>query len=276
FGVINPDGSVWCSSAPLPIRVKLADRGYVRTALKSSKPTLGEYQIGRVTGLPSIVFASPIVEHRRVTGVAFASLRASAFGVLGHAVAVPEGATYLIIDHEGRVLQRYPEALEWQGRDLARTSLFRAALESNQGSLQTADVDGVSRLYGFAWTGPDIAQSVLVAVGVPHGVAVSPANRYLLFSLLVLLVVTALTIGLTSVASRVFILWPVKRLLQATRRIASGELAFRARIDQASELGELGRAVDEMAASLEQQQQTLRTNEARFRDLTELSSDWYW
>ena len=85
-------------------------------------------------------------------------------------------------------------------------------------------------LYGFAWTGPDISRSVLVAVGVPQSIAVSPANRYLLLSLLTLFSVTALTLALAWAGSRLVILGPVKRMLDATRRIASGELAFRTRI----------------------------------------------
>jgi diguanylate cyclase (GGDEF)-like protein/PAS domain S-box-containing protein len=276
FGVVNLDGTIWCSSAPLRSRPNLRDRSYVRQVIEQHKPALGGFQIGRVTGLPSIVYAGPIGSAGRVEGVAFASLRISAFGALGGEVEVPEGASYLIVDHYGKVMRRFPETGGWEGRDIAATALFREASGRSHGSMHAADVDGLPRLYGFAWTGSDIAHSVLVAVGVPQAVAVRPANRHLLLSLTTLLLVTALTIGLAVAASRALILAPVNRLLLATRRIASGELAFRTHMVQQSELGELGRAVDEMAASLDKQQQTLREGEARFRDLTELSSDWYW
>ena len=276
FGVVDVDGTIWCSSAPIRAKYNLADREYMRRAIETRQPALGGYQIGRVTGIASIVYASPIMAGERITGVAFASLRASAFGALGQEMDMPEGATYLIVDHDGRVLRRFPESEGWQGRDIADTGLFREAAARGSGSLQTEDFDHLQRLYGFAWTGQDKAHSVLFAVGVPHAVAVSPANRYLLFSLITLLSVTALTLVLAWGASRVFILRPIQRLLHATRRIASGELGFRTGIQQRGELGELGRAVDEMAASLVKQQQTLRDSEARFRDLTELSSDWYW
>ena len=276
FGVVDPDGSIWCSSARIRQSVNLGDRAYVRHAIEKREPYLSGYQIGRLTGIPSIVYASPVIAGQQVAGVAFASLRASAFGALGREVDMPDGATYLIIDHDGKVLQRFPEGSTWRGPQIARTELLREASARGYGSLQTAAVDGVLRLYGFAWTGPDISRSVLVAVGVPQSIAVSPANRYLLLSLLTLFSVTALTLALAWAGSRLVILGPVKRMLDATRRISSGELAFRTRIDQSTELGELGRAIDEMATCLEQQQQTLRNSEARFRDLTELSSDWYW
>jgi len=117
---------------------------------------------------------------------------------------------------------------------------------------------------------------VLVVVGVSKELAVAPANRTMLLGLIGLLVIAAVTILLASVASRALILKPVDRLLEATRRFAANDLRFRANLKGASELGELGRAVDNMAASIEREQQALKESEARFKDLAELSSDWYW
>ena len=277
FGVVEPSGSVWCSSAPMRTPVNLGDRTYIRKALDKGEPSLSGYQVGRITGLPSIVFASAVPGNGGpATGAAFASLRSSAFGALGREIDMPEDTVYTIVDHDGRVLRRFPDEASWQGRDVSGRDLFLESLRSPYGSMQTAGVDGVTRLYGYAWTGPDRAKSVLVVVGISKELAVAPANRSMFLSLLTLLLVAALTIVFATIASRAFILKPIKRLLEATRRIAANDLRFRANIDEASELGELGRAVDNMASSLEREQQALKDSEARFKDLTELSSDWYW
>jgi diguanylate cyclase (GGDEF)-like protein/PAS domain S-box-containing protein len=276
FGVVNREGKIWCSSAPIVSQVNLRDRSYFQAVVRTGEPALGGYQVGRLTGLPSIVYASPLLGGARSKGIAFASLRAAAFGALGREVDMPQGAHYLIIDHDGKVLRRFPEAPAWDGRDIGQSSLFHEARSKGHGALHAADLDGLARVYGFAWTGESHAHSVLVAVAVPEALAVAGADRYLWSSLVTSLLIAALAFGLSLVASRAFIIAPVRQLLKATREIASGDLTYRTGLLRDSELGDLGHAVDEMAAALEQQQRTLRDSEARFRALTELSSDWYW
>lgn len=277
FGVVELDGSVWCSSAPIKTSANLGDRPYVRHAIEEGKSVLGEYQVGRLTGLPSIAFASPIRGARgTVEGVAIASMLASAFGTLGRELDMPEDAIYAIVDHDGRLLRRFPEEQFALGMDLSGTEPFRASRNSLSGSMEAVGLDGVTRLYGYAWSSPDREQSILVVVGLSKDRAVAPANRAMSIGLLALLGVATLTIVLASIASQTLILNPVNRLLEAARRIAAGDLHFRANINETGELGELGRAVDNMAASLEREQKALKDSEARFKDLTELSSDWYW
>ena len=276
FGVVAPDGFVWCSARPIRFPVSVHDRPYFRRAMDAGEAMLSGYQVGRLTGLPSIVFASPIPKSFAARGVAFAALRTSSFGVLGREWDMSQAAVYDIVDHDGRLLSTFPVETSAEGRDISGYELFRVALGSSYGSLQTVGTDGVTRLYGYAWTGADRNQSVLAVVGVPRELALAPANRNMLLSLGALAVGALFAILFVSVASRAFLLNPVNRLLEATRRFAAHDLSFRANIDQTSELGELGRAIDHMAASLEQEQQALKESEARFKDLTDLSSDWYW
>jgi diguanylate cyclase (GGDEF)-like protein/PAS domain S-box-containing protein len=276
FGVAAPDGFVWCSARPMRYPVSVHDRPYFRRAMDGGEAMLSGYQVGRLTGLSSIVFASPIPKPFAASGVAFASLRTSSFGVLGRELGMPHAAVYDIVDHDGLLLSTFPAEKSAEGRDISSYELFRASLGSHYGSLQTAGRDGVTRLYGYAWTGADRSQSVLAVVGVPRELAVAPANRNMLLSLGALAAGALFAILFVSVASRAFLLNPVNRLLEATRRFAAHDLSFRANIDEKSELGELGRAIDHMAASFEQEQQALKKSEARFKDLTDLSSDWYW
>jgi diguanylate cyclase (GGDEF)-like protein/PAS domain S-box-containing protein len=284
FGLIDAKGSLWCSSLPTVAKVNYADRPYMRRALDKKIPSLSGYQIGRISGLPSIVYANPILAKDGASfGAAFASLRASAFGVLEKDGDMPEGAVYLVIDHQGTIIQRFPEVPQAQGRNISEQDLFRMASHLPNGSLEASGVDGITRLYGFAWSGEDTNRSVLVAIGISKELVVAAANRHLFFNLLTLLIVAAIAVGVGAIASHRMILEPIVKLVKATRRIAAHEPNVRTHMGQRNELGELGRAVDEMAQSLETQQAALKTqqaalkdSEARFRDLTELSSDWYW
>jgi diguanylate cyclase (GGDEF)-like protein/PAS domain S-box-containing protein len=277
FGVIDVKGSLWCNSRPNATRVNYADRPYMRRALDRKEPSLSGYQIGRLSGLPSIVYANPILQpDGKITGVAVASMRARAFGVLGKDSGLPEGAVYLVIDHQGTLMQGFPEVPQAEGRDISAQPLFRMALRQSNGSLETSGVDGITRLYGFAWSGADTSRSVLVAIGIPKELAVASADRHLFLGLIILVVVAAIAIGIGGIASNRMILEPIVKIVNATRRIAAHESNVRTHMGQRNELGELGRAVDDMAQSLEAQQSALKNSEARFRDLTELSSDWYW
>jgi diguanylate cyclase (GGDEF)-like protein/PAS domain S-box-containing protein len=277
FGVVDIKGSVWCNGWPAATPENLGDRPYIRHALDRKEPSLGGYQIGRWSGLPSIVYARPIVAaNGKSAGAAFASLRAGAFGVLGKDMDMPEGAVYLVIDHEGKILQRLPDGPHAQGTNISDVVLFRAALGQSSGSLETSGVDGIARIYGFAWSGADVNRSVLVAIGIPRELVVATGDRHALISILALLIVAAMTVLVGARASQRLILDPIGQLVNATRRIAAHEPNVRTHMRQRNELGELGRAVDEMAQSLEAQRVALKDSEARFRDLTELSSDWYW
>src|SRR5690349_7983662 len=153
FGVASADGELWCSSLPTARSINLRNRGYFEEVVQLREPVLGGLQIGRLTGLPSIVYASPLFDDAGVNGVVFASLRASAFGKMGREGDLPPGASYLVIDHDGKVLSRFPDEPGWHGRNLSRSRLFRQATAQNHGTLRTADVDDVARMYGFAWTG---------------------------------------------------------------------------------------------------------------------------
>jgi len=277
FGVVDVKGSVWCSSLPTATQANLGDRPYIRHALDKKEPSLGGYQIGRLSGLPAIVYANPIVDPNGAgAGAAFASLRTGAFGVLGKDGDMPHGAVYLVVDHDGKILQSFPEGSHAQGKDISDLELFRVALHQSRGSLEMSGVDGITRLYGFAWSGADVNRSVLIAIGIPREFAVATADQRMLLSILALLMVAAITVGVGAIASQKLILEPIVQLVSATRRIAAHEPNVRTNMRQRNELGELGRAVDEMAQSLEAQQMALKDSEARFRDLTNLSSDWYW
>jgi diguanylate cyclase (GGDEF)-like protein/PAS domain S-box-containing protein len=277
FGVVDAGGAVWCSSLPIATDANLGDRPYMRHTLDKKEPTLGGYQIGRLSGLPSIVYASPIVDRSgRSAGATFASLRTAAFGVLGKEADLPDGAVYVVVGPDGKVVQRFPDGPVMQGKDIAELDLFREASGHASGSMETAGVDGVSRLYGFAWSGPDVHRSVLIAIGIPKELVIAAANRHLLLSLVTLLIVAAIAVVAGAVGSQKLILEPILQLVRTTRRIAAHEPNVRSNMRQGNELGELGRAIDEMAGSLEAQQLAFKNSEARFRDLTELSSDWYW
>jgi PAS domain S-box-containing protein len=79
--------------------------------------------------------------------------------------------------------------------------------------------------------------------------------------------------GLTGLVFHFALGQRVQRLESAARRLAGGELDVRAGLRGVDELGTLGRAFDEMAERIGQDQEALRRSEASFRTLIERTPD---
>jgi signal transduction histidine kinase len=106
---------------------------------------------------------------------------------------------------------------------------------------------GPDRLPGhrFAWAAriPGKPPAYLVMIGGPRS---PPLERAAAF-----LVAVLAALALVSVPLARGIVRPLERLTRAARALGSGDLSARAGVDRADEVGELGRAFDEMAERLE-------------------------
>ena len=75
LGAIRPDGSVFCSARPQRGPVNVSDRAYFQKALAKRDFSIGEHQIGRITGKPVVVLAHPDYDNgARLRAVVFANM----------------------------------------------------------------------------------------------------------------------------------------------------------------------------------------------------------
>ena len=101
-------------------------------------------------------------------------------------------------------------------------------------------------------------------------------DRQRLFSLaMLLLVATGSMIG-AALAGEVLVLRWLDAVREAAARLGRGDLSVRAPLPPGGELRELAGAFNDMADSLEQRERSRIESEARFRDMAEVSSDWFW
>jgi hypothetical protein len=61
MGLIEPDGDLACSAVPLEAPINVADRLYFEMAIQTRDFVVGDYQTGRVTRLPAINYAYPLL-----------------------------------------------------------------------------------------------------------------------------------------------------------------------------------------------------------------------
>ncbi|MGH2606949.1 MAG: PAS domain S-box protein, partial [Anaerolineales bacterium] len=272
LGVADLSGDVYCSALPISNPVNISDRAYFQRALAGGGFAIGDYQIGRVTGLPTLNFGHVVQDvSGAVRAVVFAAFDLAYFNELPSDLELPPGATLSVVDSQGTILARYPDPGAWTGESLPESWPLDRMLDEGEGSLEVSGLDGVARVYGFTrLRGAATSSPVFVRVGIPTSLAYEESNRQLIQSLGAMGLVAAIALSALWVGSELFILRGTRALLAATRRLAAGDLSARSGLPESGgEVGELAQAFDQMAASLAERQAALVRAESQYRALVE-------
>jgi signal transduction histidine kinase/nitrate/nitrite-specific signal transduction histidine kinase len=250
----TPDGSVFCSAPPVAEPVGFADRAWFQQVIQTNDFAVGGYLIGRLSGLPVIVLGYPVHDAAgQLQAVVAAELDLTWFNELVAEAELPAGSALTVLDHDGTVLARHPDPQGWVGRAVPEVPLVEAVLAQGEGTLETEGVDGVLRLYGFTQLGGRPETGASVTVGVPTEVVYAEANRALALNLAGVGVTLLATGMIGGLFGELFVLRPARAVVGATQRFAAGDLSARTGLsDGVGELGQLGRAFDQMAEALQE------------------------
>ena len=276
FGVSTPDGRIFCSALPMARPVNNADRSYFRRAIQSRDFGIGDYQIGRITGISTINFGYPVFDvGGNIKAVVFAALDLSWLNKLIAGIELPSGSTLMVVDSRGTILARLPESDKWVGKSMRTASLVNAMLDrQREGTAELQGLDGVTRLYAFAPLHNSPAGNVYVSVGIPKAVAFAAANRDFARNLALLLLVAVLALIAAWVGSDVFVLRRIQALADAARRLAKGDLSARTGLPHGTEeLGQLARTFDDMAVALQRINRSLKTLSAGNRAVVRANNE---
>jgi len=209
LGVADPSGDVVCSAIPLTQPVTIADRSYFRMAVQARDLSVGDYQIGRITGVPSVNFGYPVLTGAgRLRAVVFAAMDLGWLNGFATQADLPPGATLTVMDRHGTVLARYPDPEPWVGRSFPEAPLARILQTGGEGTAEAPGLDGVARLYAFSSLGSSTAASAYVAIGIPTANAFARADHALARNLLVLSAVAALGFLAAWAGGSAFVLRP--------------------------------------------------------------------
>ena len=181
LGVIDRAGRIRCSAIPTPPGVNAADRLYFQQAVATRDFAVGEYQIGRITGKPSLNFGHPLLDaNGDVTSVVFAALDLTWLNTLANEANLDPGTTITVVDRAGTILARYPDSERWVGQSARSEPVVRAVIEGEDGTAEAQGLDGVERFYGFTTLpGPSRAREVYVTAGIPTARALASVKQRL-------------------------------------------------------------------------------------------------
>ncbi len=261
MGLILPSGDVFCSStvsnSSAPINVK--DRIYFRMAVESGKFSVGEYQVGRVTGAGGVNFSFPVMDaNGRLQAVVFAGLNIDTFIEQGESrresLRYALGRVVTILDRNSVVLSQYPSGRARVGEQYPNPRVVEALSRPGNSLFATEDLDGVSRLYAVenVGTNPDGVAPLRVIVSTPSHMIFAEADEALRRTAFGILAITILLVVVAWYGAEILVLRRVRTLLNVADRIRTGDLAARTGFGEGTEeLTRLGSALDAMAQELQ-------------------------
>jgi len=251
LGAADADGDVFCSALPSGGRINVADRAYFRRAVQTRDFSVGDYQIGRITGQATVNVAFPLVEGGRIQAMVIGAISLNWLNDLVRQAGLPDGATLTVADSKGTILVRHPDGGQWVGKVVPDVPEVRVAASLGMGIGEADAADGTPLLLGFSpLLNRGAGGDVFVSVSVPRSVVIAGANRVLRRNLAALGVVGLLALVAAWYGGDVFVVRRVRRLVAATRRLAAGDLSARAGAPYTGELGELAHSFDDMAEAI--------------------------
>jgi|GEM_PF-1752952 len=279
---VAPDGDVFCSAIPMKQAVSSADREYFKRAVSSGNFSIGDYQpAGRVTGIPVIVAAYPVYDGEgNLQAVVAASLDLRWLNKLAETMQLPPNSTFIVIDRKGTVLARYPEPEKWGGQSMPEAGIVKMILSQDKGTAEASGLDGVNRLFASAPVrSKGVETGIFVGVGIPVSISYAHINDRFVRNFTWLGITILFMLAITWFGSDFYVMRNVNAMMSATKRFGAGEFGVRTGVPyNRGEVGELTRAFDWMAGSLQEKEverkkaeETLRESEERNRLLIELS-----
>ena len=233
----------------------MATAVYFRRAIETRDFAIGEYQIGRITDKATVNFGYPVLDDAgHVRAVVFAALDLAWLNELARQAGLPPGTMLTVIDRNGTILSRYPDDGKWIGQLMPEPLVLNAILtQQGNGTTDAPGTDGIPRLFSFApFGGAAQSADAYVSVGIPAAVAFAGVNQILARNLAALVLVAGLALAAAWVGGNLFIVRQIQALVEATKRVAAGELGVRTGLPRGQgELSQLAGAFDQMAESLD-------------------------
>ena len=252
-GLAGTDGRVIACALPEHANADLAGTGWFPRARAASGFVSAGERFDSRSGQEDLLVAIPVRDARGITvGVLYSDLDLSRVATVALRAPTPDGSVLLLVDARGTVLGRWPRSEGLVGRTLPQASPVRAVLGASAATIEALDLHQVRRVWSIERLHAAPLAGGRLALGVARAAILGESDRALASSLIALALVVFVSLAASWAWMRRAILGPVDALVAATGRLRGGDLAARSGLEaEDGELGELARAFDAMAESLQ-------------------------
>jgi len=285
LGVLTPDGQLLSSARGIsPIKGSKQPEWFVRCVEKKHF-TMGDYKVEHVAHEPLLYFALPVLDkHNQITAVVFAAINLNWINrsMYKSFAELPQGSTLIQIDDSGSILIFEPHLHKWTEPVNFDQSLLKWILKRETGIKKSIGDDGVARIYAFTSVPSSLkARRLYISLEIPQKIAFAASERIFFRNIILLGFFVVLAVLMVWWASDVLVLRRVNKIVQASRRLAKGDLATRIEpIHGGDELSHLARVFNNMATALElrevreqEAKEALRRSREQLRDLASYLQD---
>lgn len=268
--VLDLEGNLTCGALGMAVGVNYADRSYFKQALAARSFVIGDYQIGRTTGKPSIAFARPVLDNGgRLNGVAVVALDLSYLN-LGLETPRPE-MRVSVMDRNGTILASDGPQGGAVGTKFADHALYSAMSVLPSEPFEAPDASGEMRIYSVTAIRNDTKDAIFVVASIARNIVTTPAARqaWMGFFLLSLVTIAGLLVA-RWIAGKTLV-DPTRRLLKDIHALAGdgfdGAKDAPKRVD---ELAALTSAFHRFAALLKTRDEDLKREHAALQEAQNL------
>ncbi len=284
-GVLTPDGQLLGSARGIsPIKESKQPEWFVR-CVEEKHFTMGDYKVEHITHEPLLYFALPVLDKQnQMTAVVFAAINLNWINrsMYKSFAELPQGSTLIQIDDSGSILTFEPHLHKWTEPVNFDQSLLEWILKRETGIKKSIGDDGVPRIYAFTSVPSSLkARRLYISLEIPQKIAFASSERVFVRNIILLGFFAVMAVLMVWWASDVLVLRRINTIVEASRKLAKGDLTTRIEpIHGGDELSHLARVFNDMATALElrevreqEAKEALRRSREQLRDLASYLQD---
>ena len=259
--IVDASGTLWGATHPFEAQESVADRRYFRNARATLQFSSGEYVVSRTTRKATLHVAYPIVgESNEFQGAVIVGFDLDVLRSILERSQSSKDMNYIVADHKGIIICRGRSLGKDVGEPIQSADLKKMEDGPDGNTYEFVRADGERRIVTYRKLRLDGEQVpyAYVRAGMSIKGAVAAANRKLLYNMAILMPFAAVAFLLAVFIGKRSIVDRVTLLQAASKKIIEGDLSTRVgHLVEGGELGEFGRAFDDMAQTLDDKINTL-------------------